>query len=262
MPISDLKSRPSPLAARWRAALQQLDVAGPFASDPGRDEAWWWLGLPAVLLVALVVICAVWPHFYVEWILPEGYGFLEVGHFFIPLAAALIALRLLFRLYVRQRQLLFWYIVVMGLGCFYIAGEEHSWGQHVFSWEAPDYWAEINRQQETNLHNVSALFNHFPRTVLEIAIVTGGLVIPILARITSIVPRQGRLALFLPPATLVPTVVGLLFFKLSATLDKTNLFADVVFRPAEATESYIYYFLLGYMIVLARRVRELELPGC
>lgn len=257
----DSKSSAFPLAARCRAAFRQLDVAGPFASDPGRREAWWWLGLPAVLLVGLVIINAAAPQFYADWILPEGYGFLEMGHFLIPMAGALIALRLLFRPYVRYRRLLFWYVVVMGLGCFYIAGEEHSWGQHFFHWHTPDYWAEINRQQETNLHNVSPWFNQFPRTVLEIAIVTGGLVLPFLARLGAVAPR-GRLALFLPPITLAPIIIGMLFFKLSATLEKNDLFAEVVQRPAEATETYIYAFLLAYLIVFARRIGELEGRGC
>lgn len=253
MSPSKRKSSASPFTGRWQAAFKQLDIAGPFACDPGREQTRWWLGLPLVLLVALVVINAAAPMFYRDWILPEGYGFLEVGHFFIPLAGALIALKLLFHPYVRRRRLLFWYVAVMGLGCFYIAGEEHSWGQHFFHWTTPGYWAEINRQHETNLHNVSPLFNQFPRTVLEIAIVTGGLVLPFLAW-RGVFGRRGRLALFVPPATLAPIAIGMLFFKLSATLEKNNIFADIVQRPAEATETYIYLFLLAYLIVLARRI--------
>ncbi len=257
MPSSERTSSASTLSGRWQAAFTQLDVAGPFACDPGREQARWWLGLPAVLLVALVAINAIAPEFYRAWILPEGYGFLEVGHFLIPLAGALIALKLLLQPYVRGRRLLFWYVVLMGLGCFYIAGEEHSWGQHFFHWSTPDYWAEINRQQETNLHNISPWFNQFPRTVLEIAIITGGLVLPFLAW-RGAIGRSGRLALFVPPATLAPIAIGMLFFKLAATLDNNNLFAAVVQRPAEATETYIYLFLLAYLVVLARRIDELD----
>ncbi len=43
--------------------------------------------------------------------------------------------------------------LIGALGSLYIAGEEMSWGQHFFHWNTPEYWAEVNRQQETNLHN-------------------------------------------------------------------------------------------------------------
>jgi hypothetical protein len=39
-----------------------------------------------------------------------------------------------------------------------IAGEEISWGQRVFGWETPETVAEVNLQEETNLHN---LYNEY-----------------------------------------------------------------------------------------------------
>ena len=39
-----------------------------------------------------------------------------------------------------------------------VAGEEISWGQRVFGWETPQTVAEVNLQQETNLHN---LYNEY-----------------------------------------------------------------------------------------------------
>ncbi len=35
-----------------------------------------------------------------------------------------------------------------------IAGEEISWGQRVFGWQTPDWLAEANKQNETNVHNL------------------------------------------------------------------------------------------------------------
>ncbi|MCH7622651.1 MAG: hypothetical protein IIB46_01045 [Nitrospinae bacterium] len=37
-------------------------------------------------------------------------------------------------------------------------GEEISWGQRIFGWEAPPFIKEINRQKETNIHNLK-IFN-------------------------------------------------------------------------------------------------------
>lgn len=54
---------------------------------------------------------------------------------------------------------------------FWAAGEEISWGQHMFKTVTPDWLAEINGQKETNLHNINKKF--FDRTLERlIAILT------------------------------------------------------------------------------------------
>ncbi|MEO1139854.1 MAG: hypothetical protein AAFW87_10400 [Pseudomonadota bacterium] len=37
---------------------------------------------------------------------------------------------------------------------FFAAGEEISWGQRIFGWETGERFKEINKQEETNLHNL------------------------------------------------------------------------------------------------------------
>lgn len=37
-------------------------------------------------------------------------------------------------------------------------GEEISWGQRIFDWKTPNFFIEINRQGETNIHNIK-VFN-------------------------------------------------------------------------------------------------------
>ncbi|MEC9367209.1 MAG: hypothetical protein VX871_00770 [Pseudomonadota bacterium] len=229
----------------------------PFANDPGRDEAWWWLGIPAALAIFLLAVNAISPAFYEAWILPEGYGFLELGHFLIPIPGLVIALALLARPWVRRRRLVTLVVVIGALACFYIAGEEQSWGQHFFNWQTPGYWAEINRQQETNLHNTMDLFDKKPRALLEIGVLVGGLIIPVAALFLPWI-RRNRWSLFLPAAAIMPVSAGALFFKLMATVQKEAGVDALVLRPAEATESYLYLFILFYLVMFARRVRELE----
>lgn len=229
----------------------------PFASDPGWGEAWWWLGLPSVLAICLISINAVAREFYATWILPEGYGFLELGQFFIAFAGMSVALRLLFRPFVRARRLVFLFVCIAALGCLYIAGEEHSWGQHFFHWKTPEYWAEINRQQETNLHNTMPLFGKKPRALLEFAILVGGLILPLLAMFYPVI-RSNRWSLFIPGSALVPTVLGAVLFKSMDALQKMFAIPSLVMRPSEATEMFLYLFLLIYLILFTRRIGELE----
>lgn len=60
------------------------------------------------------------------------------------------------------------FIILKILALTYYLGEEVSWGQHFFGWKSPEIFTEINKQKETNLHNISNLFNELPRTIVFI----------------------------------------------------------------------------------------------
>ena len=229
----------------------------PFASDPGRSEQSWWLWLPVAMAAALLVIFQLDTTFYLAWILPEGYGFLEFTQFVVAGAAALLAFWLLFNGYVRSRPLILAFLALSGLACLYIAGEEMSWGQHLFHWTTPAYWAELNRQQETNLHNMYDIFDKTPRNLLTLGIVIGGLIVPLICALRPQL-RAMRWSLFLPPAALVPTALMAVGFLLIGDLQKLGIGKALMQRPSEVMELYLYLFLLFYLIVFARRIRELE----
>lgn len=228
-----------------------------FQSDPRCNEAWWWLAIPLVAGVALVSVNAVAPEFYRKWIFPEGYGVLELSQFFIAFAAMVLAARLLFRPFVRRHRYTRIFMLFATLACLYIAGEEHSWGQHFFHWQTPEYWAHVNRQQETNLHNTLHLFDKKPRLLLELGVLIGGLLIPIAARFRPCIRRM-RWSLFFPADAMVPTAVCAVIFKISDSLQDNFYVKPLVYRPSEGIEFYLYLFILFYLIVFARRIRELE----
>jgi hypothetical protein len=229
----------------------------PFASDPGWSEAWWWLGVPVG--IAVFTLGTYWfaRDFYMHNVLPEGYGILEISHFFIPLYGLSIAGSLLLLPLVRARPFVFLVALLGALGCLYIAGEEMSWGQHFFHWNTPEYWAMVNRQEETNLHNTYAIFEKTPRTLLELGIAIGGVGVP-LAAIFYPWLRACRISLFLPAWALLPTALGALIFKLVDRLQQGGYIHTVLQRPSETIETYLYVFILAYLIVYARRIKELK----
>jgi len=235
-------------------------VNGPFRrfeSDPAGNEFWWWLVLPVATAITLIAINKIAPAFYANWVLPEGYGFLELGQFFIALTAMILAGRLLFRPLVRSHRLLLAFCALATLACLYIAGEEHSWGQHFFHWQTPEYWSQVNKQQETNLHNTLHLFDKKPRLLLELGVLIGGLLIPLAARFRPCIRRM-RWSLFFPADIIVPTALCAVVFKVSdALLDGFGI-QPLAARPSEAIEFYLYLFILFYLIVLTRRIREIE----
>ena len=54
------------------------------------------------------------------------------------------------------------------VGILYYFFEEISWGQHIFGWKTPYFFSKLNHQKETNIHNISNLFNEVPRNILLI----------------------------------------------------------------------------------------------
>ena len=107
-----------------------------------------------------------------KWIIPEGYGVLEFSQFVIMLVALARRRRGCCSIRsCRRRPFVLTVTIIGALSCLYIAGEEMSWGQHFFHWNTPEYWAEVNRQEETNLHNTYAVFEKWPRAILEVGVV-------------------------------------------------------------------------------------------
>ena len=62
----------------------------------------------------------------------------------------------------------FWMFLFASIAFFWAAGEELSWGQHMFGTETPEWLAKINGQQETNVHNINKKF--FDRTLERLTV--------------------------------------------------------------------------------------------
>lgn len=150
------------------------------------------------------------------------------------------------------------WVTLLILGAVYFAGEEISWGQHFFGWQTPESWAGRNRQAETNLHNVSSLFNQLPRTLLTAAAIIGGVAAPITKRVRRLEYADGSVASWLWPtyacipaaalAILVswhPRVYGLLGIAVPDWLGNT---------AGEIKESMLGLFIMIYLLSLAKRM--------
>ena len=135
-----------------------------------------------------------------------------------------------------------------------------SWGQHFFHWNTPDYWAAVNRQEETNLHNTYAVFEKWPRAALEIAVLIGGILIPIAACFFPSV-RANRLSLFFPASALMPAAVVVMVIKIADLLHQKHFVGELLQRPSETIELNLYFFILAYLMIFDRRISEIETDG-
>ena len=102
------------------------------------------------------------------------------------------------------------FLAILAVGFFFCTGEELSWGQHLFGWEAPEAMAKVNVQAETNLHNLSG---YFADHVFIAGVFLCGGVLPFLAAFSPVWRRVfDRFGLVVPSLGLA---VGFILFSLN-----------------------------------------------
>jgi hypothetical protein len=218
------------------------------------------LWMPLAVAVALFLAWQMAPGFYSAYLVGE-IGILEATHVIIPLISAAYCLRILFLPEVRHDRLVFLWIFLGLLGSLYMAGEEASWGQHYAGWLTPESWQAINDQGETNLHNISSWLDQKPRTLLEIGVIVGGILIPPLALARPAL-REGRFAIFLPPLACLPVAVIGEVAKFWERLQSHGLWDITLFyRASEVQELYLSLFILFYLMVFRNRVLARRIAG-
>lgn len=146
------------------------------------------------------------------------------------------------------------WFTLAALASLYVGGEEVSWGQHFLNWTTPEYWAAINDQQETNLHNTSSWLDQKPRLVLLIGIVFGGLIAPYLIK-KNILKLSENIRVLVPSPALGVVAAFVIFPQI---LEKIFESFDVVIfaRFSEVQELYMFYFVLLYLVLLVRKVKN------
>ena len=146
------------------------------------------------------------------------------------------------------------WLVLMILGSTYFALEELSYGQHIFGWEAGETFSELNDQQETNLHNIHAIFDQVPRAILTLGILVGGIIYPLYRRFRGIeLQRSNRLYWQWP--TLDCLTVGLLVILIRPVM---SLFDTNILNIGETKESLFAMYIMLYCISIQWRLRELR----
>jgi hypothetical protein len=216
----------------------------------------WRVFAPIAIPIFLGIIAYADPDWYRTYLQDEQ-GLLEFLHALLPLAAAAIAGRLLLKPALRRDPFTTAWLAAILIGGIYLGGEEASWGQHYFGWKTPAEWAEINRQEETNLHNISFWFDRFPRIAITVGIFVGGLVLPtVKLRRPDLIPR--RFDFIIPPLGLrILTVVMMLGEITGGLREEMDAIGEVLrFRSGEMQENFIIAFLFVYMLCLAGRAKR------
>lgn len=236
-----------------------------------RDLPIWITSLfPSVIMLVFIVSVVVNLDTAPWWLAPEA-SFFEHGTVIILLPGIAAGFYAFFRGRFPRRWLR-WWILCWTLACIYFAGEECSWGQHYFGWGTPEALAAINKQDETNLHNTSSWLNMKPRTLVELWILIGGIIIPVARRFEKPRPSPprpdpGRAADWFWPtsvgiAAASMNYVGRAFDAIRHRFDQDEHTYKVLTElgSSECREFFVATFLTVYLLSIAVRVRSLEKP--
>ncbi len=204
----------------------------------------WWLGIPLAFISLQVLGEIFLPHNILSALHSEN-GPHELLQFLVLLSAFILSLRLLASYANEKHPWLAIWVALAAAGCFYVGGEEISWGQQFFEWSTPESWLAINDQGETNLHNTTSWLDQKPRLLLLAGIIVGGILIPLLKKTKpEIIP--GRFEPIYPPPEL--SLIAMLAVGVKIAEKIGEIFGLVIFeRASEVEELFMYYFVLLYI---------------
>ena len=225
---------------------------------------WVWLWLPLVYVLAHFLTAAVGRQVYARVFGGGELGNNEMLTVVLLLLAVLIGLHslsLVWRL--GDKRLVVW-IALGTLGCIYFAGEEASWGQHLFGWQSSATWQEFNDQGETNLHNSERfgfLLDQLPRNLLTLGMLVGAVFAPLYRRSRGLALDPAGIHYWIWP-TLVCLPVGLL----GATISWPESLYEAIsgrehpeyldISSGDLKEWLIAYFLMLYLGSFNLRLRQ------
>lgn len=229
--------------------------------EHGRNDlTWvWWAFFPPLVLLAVIAGQMFSPTLYHHMTARDeinAFGVIENGTILVLLPAIVAGLIVFARRRHLPHRILGWTTLACAVACIYFAGEEASWGQHYFGWQAGERMAEINKQKETNLHNVSTWFNQKPRMLVEWWLLLGGIVLPLWRAIRKSSPDPESFShWFWPTHIVVPTALLYLFLR-SAYWYQDATEADIPYwlYDSETREYYIALFLALYLLSIWSRL--------
>lgn len=216
--------------------------AGPTAQPGFAVKLIFYAIVPTAVFCALMIIAYVSPAAYNVYFDGET-AYLEISHIVLPLIAALMAARLIFAFHRDRNMPMTVFSVLAVAASVFAAGEEASYGQHFFGWEADGVFLELNDQKETNLHNIGSWFDQKPRAILEVITILAGLVVPFMQERV-----RGWLPKFMKPYVtgfwFMPIAILIQLSELPKRLDLEGVGIIPDIRYSEFQEFFIFYFLV------------------
>lgn len=139
----------------------------------------------------------------------------------------------------------------------FMVGEEISWGQRIFGWETAESLASINKQDETNLHNIYGVGSLFKWIQLLVG-AYGTIVSIIVWRWKKLQPYRSQLWAVVPHYTLIGYFALLFVWRIYRNfLEPPEGFYFVISEYNEVLELVL---AIGFFLFLIFQLRGLSKP--
>ena len=233
-----------------------------------REElsAWLWLWFPPLMLLLLIFSALFGPDA-TGWVTrsdhdPLGTGLAEHATVLVLLPGIAAGFAVFLKRQVLQDARIGWWVLLWTLACVYFAGEEMSWGQHYFGWQSPELFQALNRQKETNIHNISSWFDRKPRALVELWIMVSGVALPTWRWLRGRrLDPAGPWVWVLPTAIVVPSAAIFLLLRVHAWITGAGGVGIAKWlSESEVREYYVALFLSLYLLSIWRRTRQSVRP--
>lgn len=230
---------------------------------------------PTVYILLAIYITLAFPvlamgNSVVAAMLPEDHYFENVGAFSLFVTSILF-----FYGFLRARKLLDkkWtslakQLIYLGMALlfFFGAGEEISWGQRIFGFKTPDSLAQVNKQDELNLHNLTVMENSKFFTadrLFDVFWFLFGVLVPVIALLSGAFKRFA--SQFIPIVHWGMSILFLynylwaklakVFFKAAYTFDKISL-TQAIQEVKESNYAVIFILVALFAIWDLSRLKE------
>lgn len=142
------------------------------------------------------------------------------------------------------------------LGLFFLIGEELNWGQRMFGWQTSASFAAINKQEETNLHNIYGVGTTFKW--IQLLVGTYGTIFPlILLRWKAPERFQNLASMVIPPYTLVPYFMFIFVWRIYRNLvEEPQAFYFAISEYNEVMELILAMGLFLFMVYQLRKLTQ------
>jgi hypothetical protein len=209
-----------------------------------------------ILAFGIYFACLRWfPHFTKVYLHTE-HGAIEWGTALAFFGAACIAARLTWRtrkLAPASFRALYGLFAVAGL---LVAFEEISYGQKVFKWNSPAWFAQHNFKSETNLHN---MFGNKPSNFLRLVATIGCPLfcgaLPLWLHLRGFTPRTNARLFYLLPQLELATISALtILLSIFNKIPSIRGMATWSGHLGELKELYWGVAAVGYAVIISRRL--------
>jgi len=184
-------------------------------------------------------------------------GIAETLQVVFYLSSLIMSLIASFRYWRRGDKLIGLLFLGLSGALFFLIGEEISWGQRIFGWQTSSTLASVNKQDETNLHNVYGVGSTFKW--IQLLVGAYGTILPLLVwRWNRLRPYRNRLWSVVPHYTLIGYFVLMFVWRIYRNLLEPP--QEFYFVISEYNEVMELALAAGFFMFLIYQMRQLSKP--